>query len=106
MGFLSMSQFREYCNGLTDTKDFPDKTKEPEALISSKQGMRESNSHQRFWRPLSYHLTNPLYRGLLSQATGIVYCDKYHLSRIFHLFCIFFKKITVLIFIIQLLYIL
>ena len=22
--------------------------------------MRESNSHQRFWRPLSYHLTNPL----------------------------------------------
>ena len=25
------------------------------------QGMRESNSHQRFWRPLSYHLTNPLY---------------------------------------------
>ena len=23
--------------------------------------MRESNSHQRFWRPLSYHLTNPLY---------------------------------------------
>ena len=24
------------------------------------QGMRESNSHQRFWRPLSYHLTNPL----------------------------------------------
>ena len=27
MGFLSMSQFREYCNGLTDTKDFPDKQK-------------------------------------------------------------------------------
>ena len=26
-----------------------------------KQGMRESNSRQRFWRPLSYHLTNPLY---------------------------------------------
>ena len=23
--------------------------------------MRESNSRQRFWRPLSYHLTNPLY---------------------------------------------
>ena len=23
--------------------------------------MRESNSHQRFWRPLSYHLTNPLH---------------------------------------------
>ena len=28
-------------------------------LLTS-QGMRESNSHQRFWRPLSYHLTNPL----------------------------------------------
>ena len=26
-----------------------------------KQGMRESNSRQRFWRPLSYHLTNPLF---------------------------------------------
>ena len=29
--------------------------------VFSVQGMRESNSHQRFWRPLSYHLTNPLY---------------------------------------------
>ena len=28
--------------------------------LFQKQGMRESNSHQRFWRPLSYHLTNPL----------------------------------------------
>ena len=27
---------------------------------TTKQGMRESNSRQRFWRPLSYHLTNPL----------------------------------------------
>ena len=26
--------------------------------------MRESNSHQRFWRPLSYHLTNPLRESL------------------------------------------
>ena len=25
------------------------------------QGMRESNSQQWFWRPLLYHLTNPLY---------------------------------------------
>ena len=25
------------------------------------QGTRESNSHQRFWRPLSCHLTSPLY---------------------------------------------
>ena len=24
------------------------------------QGMRESNSQQWFWRPLLYHLTNPL----------------------------------------------
>ena len=29
-----------------------------------RQGMRESNSHQRFWRPLSYHLTNPLRESL------------------------------------------
>ena len=42
------------------------KTKEPECLdfkgfqALNEQGMRESNSHQRFWRPLSYHLTNPL----------------------------------------------
>ena len=26
------------------------------------QGMRESNPHQKFWRLLSYHLTNPLCR--------------------------------------------
>ena len=32
-----------------------------ENSVFYKQGMRESNSHQRFWRPLSYHLTNPLY---------------------------------------------
>ena len=54
--------------------DLPDKTKEPETLIFQailalyEQGMRESNSHQRFWRPLSYHLTNPLYRGLSSAS--------------------------------------
>ena len=41
--------------------------KRPERLILQafqpfiEQGMRESNSRQRFWRPLSYHLTNPLY---------------------------------------------
>ena len=45
---------------------FSGKTKEPECLdfkdfqAPKEQGMRESNSHQRFWRPLSYHLTNPL----------------------------------------------
>ena len=27
----------------------------------SKQGMRESNSRQKFWRLLWYHFTNPLY---------------------------------------------
>ena len=27
------------------------------------QGMRESNSQQWFWRPLLYHLTNPLIIG-------------------------------------------
>ena len=32
--------------------------------------MRESNSHQRFWRPLSYHLTNPLYqRSVITSST-------------------------------------
>ena len=31
------------------------------------QGMRESNSHQRFWRPLSYHLTNPLNMKLIKK---------------------------------------
>ena len=46
---------------------FSGKTKEPECLdfksfqAPTEQGMRESNSHQRFWRPLSYHLTNPLH---------------------------------------------
>ncbi len=41
-------------------------SKNPEASVYKAsgmlfdQGMRESNSHQRFWRPLSYHLTNPL----------------------------------------------
>ena len=49
------------------TLTFSGKTKEPECLdfkgfqAPKEQGMRESNSHQRFWRPLSYHLTNPLY---------------------------------------------
>ena len=48
------------------TLTFSGKTKEPECLdfkgfqAPKEQGMRESNSHQRFWRPLSYHLTNPL----------------------------------------------
>ena len=31
------------------------------AYFLQRQGMRESNSHQKFWRLLSYHLTNPLY---------------------------------------------
>ena len=35
------------------------------------QGMRESNSHQRFWRPLSYHLTNPLY--VISVTVAIIH---------------------------------
>ena len=26
-----------------------------------KQGMRDSNPHRRFWRPVLYHWTNPLY---------------------------------------------
>lgn len=45
--------------------------------------MRESNSHQRFWRPLSYHLTNPLYRDWLSQVTQLVYFSVRFLSIVF-----------------------
>ena len=36
------------------------------------QGMRESNSHQKFWRLLSYHLTNPLYIIVLFQTINII----------------------------------
>ena len=39
-----------------------------------KQGMRESNSHQRFWRPLSYHLTNPLCKRLTAAYTFVQAC--------------------------------
>ena len=38
--------------------------------LLKKQGMRESNSHQRFWRPLSYHLTNPLHYLLYTFKTS------------------------------------
>ena len=39
--------------------------------------MRESNSHQRFWRPLSYHLTNPLStRGALRRQATLM-CDTF-----------------------------
>ena len=41
--------------------------------------MRESNSHQRFWRPLSYHLTNPL-------CTNIDYHLNGNLSILFYSF--------------------
>ena len=34
--------------------------------------MRESNSHQKFWRLLSYHLTNPLYIIVLFQTINII----------------------------------
>ena len=52
-----------------------------------KQGMRESNSHQKFWRLLSYHLTNPLY--IMNKALGkpkcfiIMYLQN-HIQEIFH----------------------
>ena len=45
--------------------------------------MRESNSHQRFWRPLSYHLTNPLYGHCSLQVTCIVYFAVRNLSTTF-----------------------
>src|SRR5699024_843813 len=65
---------------------FADETKEPEmpdlqalpALLE--QGMRESNSHQRFWRPLSYHLTNPLYKRIPLWNTFSLYANEVFLS--------------------------
>ena len=40
--------------------------------------MRESNSHQRFWRPLSYHLTNPLYSDVVVKVlTTVVIIHKH-----------------------------
>ena len=39
-------------------------------LIYLWQGMRESNSQQWFWRPLLYHLTNPLYKIILFKHNG------------------------------------
>ena len=74
-----------FCQGtnfgtLSGTLPFSGKTKEPERLdfkgfqALNEQGMRESNSHQRFWRPLSYHLTNPLYtRKSGHRATASLY---------------------------------
>ena len=50
--------------------------------------MRESNSRQRFWRPLSYHLTNPLYK--YYEGSALIYYI--HLSFVFQYFfvCLFF----------------
>ena len=47
--------------------------------------MRESNSHQRFWRPLSYHLTNPLYWQRAFHATCTVYFVISRLSTFFQI---------------------
>ena len=45
-----------------------------------KQGMRESNSHQKFWRLLSYHLTNPLYViNIPSKSHTVNYFSKFFL---------------------------
>ena len=60
------------------TLELSRKWKKPESLNSqgfwpfSQQGMRESNSHQKFWRLLSYHLTNPLYIIVLFQTINII----------------------------------
>ena len=53
------------------------------------QGMRESNSHQRFWRPLSYHLTNPLYifRAIVSNDCLIsLQCNVQNVNIYFNIF--------------------
>lgn len=48
--------------------------------------MRESNSRQRFWRPLSYHLTNPLYCNSLLSAYYLYHISSIYVNRIFHFF--------------------
>ena len=50
--------------------------------------MRESNSRQRFWRPLSYHLTNPLYCNSLLSAYYLYHISSIYVNRIFHFFYI------------------
>ena len=80
--------------GKVKQNPFPAKQKRPEHLISQafqpslEQGMRESNSRQRFWRPLSYHLTNPLYIKYY-EGTALIYYI--HLSFVFQylFFCTF-----------------
>ncbi len=50
--------------------------------------MRESNSHQRFWRPLSYHLTNPLSK---PTCKNFFYCCNYtYKSNDCQAYCAFF----------------
>lgn len=53
--------------------------------------MRESNSRQRFWRPLSYHLTNPLYYDSLLSAYYLYHISSMYVNRIFHFFYFFAK---------------
>ena len=81
--------------GKVKQNPFPAKQKRPEHLILQafqpfpEQGMRESNSRQRFWRPLSYHLTNPLYIKYY-EGTALIYYI--HLSFVFqYLFLCTFK---------------
>ena len=62
--------------------------------------MRESNSRQRFWRPLSYHLTNPLYCNSLLSAYYLYHISSIYVNRIFHFF---FWKISVFSYIIRIL---
>ena len=62
--------------------------------------MRESNSRQRFWRPLSYHLTNPLYCNSLLSAYYLYHISSIYVNRIFHFF---YCKISVFSYIIHIL---
>ena len=55
--------------------------------------MRESNSRQRFWRPLSYHLTNPLYIKYYEGSFTLIYYI--HLSFVFqYLFLLYLQNFT------------
>ena len=56
------------------------------------QGMRESNSQQWFWRPLLYHLTNPLY----VPKTFLLYHNSQKVSRYFiYYICKEFRQVFI-----------
>ena len=51
-------------------------------VVLTIQGMRDSNPHRRFWRPVLYHWTNPLYL-----IEGIYLQNCTHVTSFFLLLC-------------------